>query len=83
MYLLMIGNNECYIASIKKELGKSFEMTDLGYVYYYLGSEVTPTSKVHISFSKEIHWIFVEQVWHDKVQSSYYSNGTKLKAHIY
>eukprot|EP00253_Pinus_taeda_P003600 PITA_03600 len=39
--LLMIGNNESYIASIKKELGKSFEMIDLGYVHYYLGIEVT------------------------------------------
>ena len=35
--LLMIGNNESYIASIKKELRKGFEMTDLGYVHYYLG----------------------------------------------
>eukprot|EP00253_Pinus_taeda_P006946 PITA_06946 len=34
--LLMTGNNESYIASIKKELGKSFEMNDLGYVHYYL-----------------------------------------------
>eukprot|EP00253_Pinus_taeda_P003635 PITA_03635 len=34
--LLMIGNNECYNASIKKGLGKSFEMTELGYVHYYL-----------------------------------------------
>eukprot|EP00253_Pinus_taeda_P010494 PITA_10494 len=39
--LLMKGNNESYIASIKKEMGKSFEMTDLGYVHYYLGIEVT------------------------------------------
>eukprot|EP00253_Pinus_taeda_P005644 PITA_05644 len=36
----MTGNNESYIASIKKELGKSFEMTDLGYVHNYLGIEV-------------------------------------------
>eukprot|EP00253_Pinus_taeda_P006635 PITA_06635 len=35
------GNNESYIASIKKELGKSFEMTDLGYVHYCLGIKVT------------------------------------------
>eukprot|EP00253_Pinus_taeda_P032471 PITA_32471 len=35
------GNNESYIASIKKELRKGFEMTDLGYVHYYLGIEVT------------------------------------------
>jgi len=43
--ILMIGNNESYIASIKKELGKSFEMTDLGYVHYYLGIEVTQHPK--------------------------------------
>ena len=43
--LLMIGNNESYIASIKKELGKSFEMTDLGYVHYYLCIEVTQHPK--------------------------------------
>jgi len=35
--LLMTGKNESYIASIKKELRKGFEMTDLGYVHYYLG----------------------------------------------
>eukprot|EP00253_Pinus_taeda_P035922 PITA_35922 len=39
--LVAKGNNESYIASIKKELGKSFEMTDLGYVHYYLGIGVT------------------------------------------
>eukprot|EP00253_Pinus_taeda_P025621 PITA_25621 len=43
--LLMIVNNERYIASIKKELGKSFEITDLGYVHYYLGIEVTQHPK--------------------------------------
>eukprot|EP00253_Pinus_taeda_P006525 PITA_06525 len=41
----MTGSNESYIASIKKELGKSFEMTDLGYVHYYLGIEVTQHPK--------------------------------------
>eukprot|EP00253_Pinus_taeda_P015220 PITA_15220 len=34
--LLMIGNNESYIASIKNELRKGFEITDLGNVHYYL-----------------------------------------------
>eukprot|EP00253_Pinus_taeda_P029940 PITA_29940 len=43
--LLITGNNESYIASIKKELGKSFEMTDLVYVHYYLGIEVTQHPK--------------------------------------
>eukprot|EP00253_Pinus_taeda_P027340 PITA_27340 len=41
----MTGNNERYIASIKKELRKGFEMTDLGYVHYYLGIEVTQHPK--------------------------------------
>eukprot|EP00253_Pinus_taeda_P022750 PITA_22750 len=41
----MTGNNESYITSIKKELGKGFEMTDLGYVHYYLGIEVTQHPK--------------------------------------
>eukprot|EP00253_Pinus_taeda_P017718 PITA_17718 len=43
--VLMTGNNESYISSIKKELGKSFEMIDLGYVHYYLGIEVTQHPK--------------------------------------
>eukprot|EP00253_Pinus_taeda_P016902 PITA_16902 len=43
--LVTKGNNESYIASIKKELGESFEMTDLGYVHYYLGIEVTQHPK--------------------------------------
>jgi hypothetical protein len=38
--LLIIGNNESYIASIKKELKKGFEMIDLGHLHYYLGIEV-------------------------------------------
>eukprot|EP00253_Pinus_taeda_P010976 PITA_10976 len=39
------GNNESYIASLKKELRKGFEMTDLGYVHYYLGIEVNQHPK--------------------------------------
>ena len=43
--LLMTKNNENYIASIKKDLKKFFEMTDLGYLPYYLGIEVTQHPK--------------------------------------
>jgi len=39
--LLTTGNNYNYITSIKKELKKRFEMTDLGHLHYYLGIEVT------------------------------------------
>jgi hypothetical protein len=38
--MLITWNNESYIASIKKELKKGFEMTDLGHLHYYLGIEV-------------------------------------------
>ncbi len=37
----MIGNNQNYIASIKKEMRKCFEMENLGYVHYYLSIEAT------------------------------------------
>ena len=43
--ILMTGNNESYISSIKKELKKGFEMIDLGHVHYYLGIEVTQHPK--------------------------------------
>eukprot|EP00253_Pinus_taeda_P033910 PITA_33910 len=53
--LVAKGNNESYIASINKELGKSFEMTDLGYVHYYLGIEVTQHPKsIFLSQNKYI-----------------------------
>jgi hypothetical protein len=39
--LFIIGNNEAYIASIKKEQNKDFEITYMGHFPYYLGIEVT------------------------------------------
>ena len=51
--LLMTGNNESYIASIKKELKKGFEMNDLGYVHYYLGIEVTQNPKFIFLYQKK------------------------------
>jgi hypothetical protein len=49
--LLIIGNNERYIAPIRKELKKGFEMTNLGNLHYYLGIEVTQNPK-YIFISK-------------------------------
>ena len=43
--LLIMGNNESYIASIKKELKNVFEMTYLGHLHYYLGIGVTQNPK--------------------------------------
>ena len=39
--LMIIGNNDEYISSIKKELKFFFDMIDLGLLHYYLGIEVT------------------------------------------
>jgi hypothetical protein len=53
--LLITGNNENYIASIKKELKKGFEMTDLRHLDYYLGIEVIQNPKyIFISQKKYI-----------------------------
>ena len=43
--LFITGNNENYIAFIKKELKKGFEMTNLGHLHYYLGIEVIQNPK--------------------------------------
>jgi len=62
--LLMTGNNESYIASIKKELRKFFEMIDLGYVHYYLGVEVTQHPKsIFLSQKKYIGDLLKGLAW--------------------
>ena len=62
--LLMTGNNESYIASIKKELKKGFETTDLGYVHYYLGIEVTQHPKfIFLSQKKYIGDLLKSLTW--------------------
>ena len=43
--LLIIGNNERSITSIKKDLNKGFEMTNLTHLHYYLGIEVIQNPK--------------------------------------
>ena len=43
--LLMTGNNEYYISSIKKDLKKGFEMTNFGHLHYCLGIKVTQHPK--------------------------------------
>ena len=49
--LLIIRNNESYIASIKKELNKVFQIIDLGHIHDYLGIEVT----------HDLEYIFISQ----------------------
>ena len=49
----MTGINENYIASIKKDLKKCFEMADLGHLHHYLGIEVTQHPKYIFIFQKK------------------------------
>jgi hypothetical protein len=46
-----MGNDYDYIASIKKEIRKVFDMTDLGLLHYYLG----------IEFTQNPNFIFISQ----------------------
>jgi hypothetical protein len=55
--LLIIGNNEAYIASINNELKKGFEMKNMGHIHYYLGIEVTKNPK-YIFMIYNLSWIF-------------------------
>ena len=50
--LLITGNNDDYIASIKRELKKVFDMTELRLLQYYLGIEVDKKPK-HIFISRK------------------------------
>jgi hypothetical protein len=53
--LLIIGNNESYNASIKKELNKGFEMIDMGHFHYYLDIDITQNPRyIFISQKKYI-----------------------------
>ena len=81
--LLMTGNNESYIASIKKELKKGFEMNDLGYVHYYLGIEVTQHPKSIFLSQKKYIGDLLNRFGMTECNPLDYSNGTKLKAHIH
>jgi len=49
----MTGNNGSYIASIKKESRKGFEMIGLGYVHYYCVFEVTQHLKSIFLYQKK------------------------------
>ena len=53
--MLITESNESYIASIKKDLKRDFEMTDLRHLHYYLGIEVIQNSRyIFISQNKYI-----------------------------
>lgn len=53
--LWITRNNEGFIASVKQDLKKGFEMTDMGNLHYYLGIEVVQASQyIFISQKKYV-----------------------------
>jgi len=50
--LLISGNNKRYIAFVKYELKKGFEMKNMEHLHHYLGVEVT----------KKSWYIFISQI---------------------
>ena len=41
--LVIIGNNNNFVASIIKQLGDHFSLKDMGLLHFFLGVEVVPT----------------------------------------
>ena len=62
--LLITGNNDDYIVSIKKELKNVFDMTDLRLLHYYLGIEVDKKTKAYFHFSEKICWRVIKKIWY-------------------
>ena len=60
--LMITGNNDEYISSIKKELKKVFDMTNLGLLHYYLGIEVD---------KKPQHFFISQKKYVDKLLNIY------------
>jgi hypothetical protein len=52
--LFIIGNNESYIVSIKKELNKGFKIKYLEHLHYYLGIEVIQNPRFIVISQKYI-----------------------------
>ena len=55
--IIIIGDDTSGIADVKKQLGMSFDVKDLGTLHYFLGIEVT-RSRHGISLSQRKSWIF-------------------------
>ena len=63
-YLLIIGNNDDYIESIKRELKKCFDMTDLELLHYY---HIVKERKYHFTLFnthvKTMNYLTVEKIF--------------------
>eukprot|EP00253_Pinus_taeda_P012525 PITA_12525 len=82
--LMITGNNDEYISSIKKELKKVFDMTNLGLLHYYLGIEVDQKPQ-HIFISQKKYVGILSRFMHHPCEGHWvaakivleYLNGTQ------
>ncbi|KAL0392132.1 UNVERIFIED_CONTAM: Retrovirus-related Pol polyprotein from transposon RE2 [Sesamum radiatum] len=72
--LIYTGNNEKMIQDFKEDMMKTFEMSDLGLMHFFLGIEINQ-EKENIYMSKEVHGDSTQEVQNGKLQDSYYSFG--------
>ena len=64
--LMITGNNDDYIVSVKKELLKVFNMKDLGLLHYYLETEVDQKPKYIFISQKAYIGYLLDRFWmHD------------------
>jgi len=55
------GNNLEIVKEFKEDMMKTFEMTNLGLMNYFLGIEDETTRRRHIYLSKKIYWSPIEE----------------------
>ncbi|KAL0300270.1 UNVERIFIED_CONTAM: Retrovirus-related Pol polyprotein from transposon RE1 [Sesamum angustifolium] len=73
--LIYTGNNEKMIQDFKEDMMKTFEMSDLGLMHFFLGIEINQEKEGNIYMSKEVHGDSTQEVQNGKLQDSYYSFG--------
>jgi hypothetical protein len=79
--LLITGHNEAYIASIKKELKKAFEMTNMEHLHYHFDSEVTQNPKYVFIYQKKYIGELLNKFGMVDC-NPLYSNGAKYEANM-
>ncbi|KAL0338248.1 UNVERIFIED_CONTAM: Retrovirus-related Pol polyprotein from transposon TNT 1-94 [Sesamum angustifolium] len=73
--LIYTGNNEKMIQDFKEDMMKTFEMSDLGLMHFFLGIEINQEKEGIFICQKEVHGDSTQEVQNGKLQDSYYSFG--------
>ena len=77
--MLVTGNNSRMLQNFKVEMEKVFDMSDLGYMHYFLGMEVHQENNGIFLSQKKICTRYFEKVQNDYMQSCFHSTYFELK----